>query len=118
MTPNERIEHIRKCLRRMKPTMGFELAAAEEIEKELVELVWIIATSDNLGRALAANEKALATFVRKHHPGLALIFRHLQHEHTEYAATRREMLLASEITPLDTAQAEMTSSSLNGGTCG
>ena len=38
MTPCDRIEHIRQCLRRMKPTMGFELAAAEEIEKELVEL--------------------------------------------------------------------------------
>lgn len=38
MTIKERIEHIRQCLRNMKPTMGFEIAAAEEIEKELVEL--------------------------------------------------------------------------------
>ena len=38
MTPEERIEHIRQCLRRMKPTMGFELAAAEEIKKELMAL--------------------------------------------------------------------------------
>lgn len=38
MTPIERIEHIRQCVRRMKPTMGFELAAAAEIEKELVVL--------------------------------------------------------------------------------
>ena len=42
MTPIERIEHIRQCLRRMKPTMGFELAAAAEIEKELVELELIV----------------------------------------------------------------------------
>lgn len=38
MTTEDRIEHIRQCLRRMKPTMGFELAAAAEIEKELVAL--------------------------------------------------------------------------------
>lgn len=38
MTIKARIEHIRQCLRRMKPTMGFELAAAAEIEKELVAL--------------------------------------------------------------------------------
>lgn len=42
MTITDRIEHIRQCLRRMKPTMGFELAAAAEIEKELVELEQII----------------------------------------------------------------------------
>ncbi len=42
MTTKDRIEHIRQCLRRMKPTMGFELAAAEEIEKELVELELIV----------------------------------------------------------------------------
>lgn len=35
MTIKDRIEHIRQCLRRLKPTMGFELAAAAEIEKEL-----------------------------------------------------------------------------------
>lgn len=38
MTPCDRIEHIRQCLRQMKPTMGFELAAVAEIEKELVAL--------------------------------------------------------------------------------
>ena len=38
MTIKDRIEHIRQCLRRMKPTMGFEIAAAAEIEKELVSL--------------------------------------------------------------------------------
>lgn len=38
MTPCDRIEHIRQCLRRMKPTMGFELAAVAEIEKELVAM--------------------------------------------------------------------------------
>ena len=38
MTIKDRIEHIRQCVRRMKPTMGFEVAAAAEIEKELVVL--------------------------------------------------------------------------------
>lgn len=38
MTIKDRIDHIRQCLRRLKPTMGFELAAAAEIEKELVVL--------------------------------------------------------------------------------
>lgn len=42
MTTKDRIGHIRQCLRRLKPTMGFELAAAAEIEKELVELEQII----------------------------------------------------------------------------
>lgn len=42
MTITDRIEHIRQCLRRLKPTMGFELAAAAEIEKELAELEQII----------------------------------------------------------------------------
>ena len=42
MTITDRIEHIRQCLRRLKPTMGFELAAAAEIEKELVELEQIV----------------------------------------------------------------------------
>lgn len=42
MTIKERVEHIRQCLRNMKPTMGFEIAAAEEIEKELAELELIV----------------------------------------------------------------------------
>ena len=42
MTIKDRTEHIRQILKRMKPTMGFELAAAAEIEKELAELERII----------------------------------------------------------------------------
>lgn len=38
MTPIERIEHIRQCLLLDKATMGFELAGAAAIEKELLAL--------------------------------------------------------------------------------
>lgn len=42
MTPIERIEHIRQCLRRMNPVLGSELAGAAAIEKELqgLELIF------------------------------------------------------------------------------
>lgn len=32
MTPRDRVEHIRQCVRLMRPTMGFELAGAAAIE--------------------------------------------------------------------------------------
>lgn len=38
MTPIRRIDHIRQCLRLMKPTMGVELAGAAAIETELAAL--------------------------------------------------------------------------------
>ena len=41
MTPIERIEHIRQCLRRMNPVLGSELAGAAAIEKQLLALEMI-----------------------------------------------------------------------------
>ena len=56
MTPIERIEHIRQCLRRMKPTMGFELAAVAEIEKELVALELIFTRLGVMVEALSPKD--------------------------------------------------------------
>lgn len=47
-TPIERIEHIRQCLRNMKPTMGYELDGAAEIRKELDALREIFGRLDRM----------------------------------------------------------------------
>lgn len=46
MTPSERIDHIRQCLRNMKPVMGYEIAYAAVIGEELDELQSIFALLD------------------------------------------------------------------------
>jgi len=50
MTPTARIEHIRQCLRNMKPTMGYEVAYATVIGQELDELERIFARLDEYVR--------------------------------------------------------------------
>ena len=46
MTPSERIDHIRQCLRNMKPVMGYEIAYAAVIGEELDELQRIFTLLD------------------------------------------------------------------------
>lgn len=54
-TPIARIEHIRQCLRRMRPVMGYELAGAVEIEQELAELEGIFDRLNGMIAAAATN---------------------------------------------------------------
>ena len=51
MTPIERIDHIRQCLIRMRPTMGYEKAGAAEIEKDLKKLEEHFAEQEARGEA-------------------------------------------------------------------
>lgn len=56
MTPSERIEHIRQCLRRMNPVLGSELAGAAAIEKELQALEMIFSRLGVMVEALAPKD--------------------------------------------------------------
>lgn len=56
MTPIERIEHIRQCLRRMNPVLGSELAGAAAIEKGLQVIELIFARLDVMVEALSPKD--------------------------------------------------------------
>lgn len=56
MTPIERIEHIRQCLRRMNPVLGSELAGAAAIEKELLALELIFTRLGVMVEALSPKD--------------------------------------------------------------
>ena len=56
MTPIERIEHIRQCLRRMNPVLGSEVAGATAIEKELQTLEGIFTRRGEMVEALSPKD--------------------------------------------------------------
>lgn len=57
MTPIDRINHIRQCLRNMNPIMGYELAYAAAIGEELAELERIFLLLDEYAAGLLADRK-------------------------------------------------------------
>lgn len=68
MTPIERIEHIRQCLRRMNPVLGSELAGAAAIEKELQALELIFTRLGVMVEALSPKDPQRCPACPSQHP--------------------------------------------------
>lgn len=107
MTPIERIEHIRQCLRRMNPVLGSELAGAAAIEQELRALEQVLVQQ--------AEDSTRYRWLRERDLGVI-------HDGGVFAGvTPDNVVLNGE--DLDAAidsslLAEMTRTALNGDTCG
>lgn len=102
-TPIARIEHIRQCLRRMRPTMGYELAGALEIEQELAVL------EDILRRLMAMVEPPAPQ------PAPAVVACPNCRRRYETTGCNECPFCAHE---WDDTLTEMTRAALNGDTCG
>ena len=69
MTPIERLDHIRQCLGRMQPTMGYERAGAAEIERELVQLEEVFGRFERNMDALALKTREPSRCPQCPYPG-------------------------------------------------